>query len=346
MRVPIRTTASRIRRLWPRRDESGGAISLWVVLMVPVSAFAAVVAMAGPQRLAAESTMQDAADDLAVFAVAWRDGHNMSTGELPAFPPECAARSEQQKTDLDMLADDIDALPAPLDPADPNYQDYVAQVDALDGLLDAQHGLFRMQQPPWPAAHKAELEERFDALVSRLDEWEDTCRALFEALVRDLGYLGVDMNSLRGFYSDSLTESAMTANCSDPQHTTDAACVDAGEMWDPADPGFDLPCRTTGASLNRDAVDVQDAVHVALAANWQDAGWAAAQVWPDGIPMAAESMGRFSQRDPSAGVTPPPPCGLQLLVLDSQGRPVWAGTDPMPDSRELAQSVRRTTLSG
>ena len=68
--------------------------------MVPVSAFAAVVAMAGPQRLAAESTMQDATDDLADFAVAWREGHDTPTGQLRAFPPECAARTDQENTDL------------------------------------------------------------------------------------------------------------------------------------------------------------------------------------------------------------------------------------------------------
>ena len=77
-------------------------MSLWVVLMVPVSAFAAVVAMAGPQRLAAESTMQEATDDLAAFAAAWRDGHDMDRGELPAFPPECV-RSDEQQADLTAL---------------------------------------------------------------------------------------------------------------------------------------------------------------------------------------------------------------------------------------------------
>ena len=337
MGVPIRTTVSRLRCLWPRRDESGGAISLWVVLMVPVSAFAAVVAMAGPQRLAAESTMQDAADDLAMFAVAWRDGHDMSTGELPAFPPECAARSEQQNTDLLALEGDIDLL----DPTDP---DIATQVAALDVRLDVHHSLFGMQQPLLPAADKVELTERYDALVLRLDEWEETCRALFEALVRDLGYLGVDMGSLRGFYSDSLTESAMTGSCSATQFTNRAACGSGGGTWTP-DVRYHVPCRTSEVTSGS-AVVVQDAVHVVLAANWQDAGWAAAQVWPDGIPMAAESTGRFSQRDSSAGVTPLPECGDQLRVLDKQGRPVWSGSDPMPASRELAQSVRRTTLSG
>ena len=147
----------------------------------------------------------------------------------------------------------------------------------------------------------------FDALVLRLDEWEEACTALSEALLRDLGYLGVDMGSLRGFYSDSIAEAP------------------------------EVPCRTSAQTV------VRDAVHVALAANWQDAGWAAAQVWPDGLPMAAESMGRMSQRDPVAAVLD---CGEQLRLLDSQGRPMWAGASATPDSRELAQSVGRTPLSG
>ena len=325
-------------RTGPRHgDERGGAISLWVVLMVPVSAFAAVVALAGPQRLAAESSVQDAADDLAMFAVAWRDGHDMSTGELPAFPPECAARSGQQDADLAMLEGNIVAL-------DPNDLDIAAQVAVQHGLLNGQFTLFRMQPPALPAADEVELRARFDALVLRLDEWEAACRALSEALLRDLGYLGVDMGSLRGFYSDSLTESAMTGSCSDPQYTTQTACTGATGTWT-ADAAFGLPCRTSSQQTpDQDVVVVQNAVHVALTARWQDAGWAAAQVWPDGMPMAAESMGRLSRRDPAAATAPK--CALQLVVLDKQGRPVWAGTDPTPESRKLAQSVGRTPLSG
>ena len=327
------STRRRVRaRAAPRRsDERGGAISLWVVLMVPVSAFAAVVAMAGPQRLAAESSVQDAADDLADFAVVWRDGHKTPTGELPAFPPECAARSEQQAADLDALSDSIAALVA-LAAQDPTDSGIATELARLDGLLDAQHTRFGMQLPLFPATDPSALERRFDELVSRLDEWEGVCDALFEALVRDLGYLGVDMGSLRGFYSDSLTESAMMmGTCFDPAHTTEAACNGAGEQW------FDGLCRTSEQTV------VWDAVHVALAADWQHAGWAAAQVWPDGLPMAAESVGRVSQRDDSFSDRD---CGQELVLLDEQGRPVWAGTDQTPKSRKLVQSVGRTPLSG
>ena len=326
-----------------RGDERGGAISLWVVLMVPVSAFAAVVAMAGPQRLAAESSVQDAADDLAMFAVAWREGHNAPAGQLRAFPPECAARTDQEKADLAALDGRIFAL-GPPDPDDSAaVAAFVMLRDQLNVQLNAQHERFGMDPPRMPAADKDELNGQFDALESRLNGWEDACRALSEALVSDLGYLGVDMGSLRGFYSDSLTESAMTGICSGPQYTTEAACTGAGATWTAAYPGFDLPCRTSSQQTpGQDAMVVQDAVHVALTARWQDAGWAAAQVWPDGMPMAAESMGRISRRD---GAGTAPECGDQLVVFDKQGQPVWAGATSA-HSRTLAQSVGRTPLSG
>ena len=172
-----------------------------------------------------------------------------------------------------------------------------------------------------------------------LDGWEEACAALSDALVRDLGYLGVDMGSLRGFYSDSLTESPLTGSCSDSQYTTEAACTGASATWilDPNSP-FLVPCRTSEQTV------VRDAVHVALAADWQDAGWAAAQVWPDGLPMAVESIGRLNQRVPLGTALE---CGEQLVLLDNQGRPVWAGLGgPTPASRKLAQSVGRTPLSG
>ena len=199
-----------------------------------------------------------------------------------------------------------------------------------------------MQPPLLPAEDAVELRTQFDALVMQLEDWEKACEMLSDALVRDLGYLGVDVGSLRGFYSNSLTESAMTASCSDSLLTTQAACTGAGAVWTPADPGFDLPCRTTDAISGQEVVVVHDAVHVALTGRWQDAGWAAAQVWPDGMPMAAESMGRMSRREVTDTV---PECVEQLVVFDRQGQPVWAGAN-RADSRKLAQSVGRTPLSG
>ena len=313
-RVAERGASRRARARAGRRrgDERGGAVSLWVVLMVPVSAFAAVVAMAGPQRLAAESSVQEAADDLAMFAVAWRDGHQLKEGPLPAFFDRCDEISAEHQEDLELLE--------------------------LDWLLLVN---LPTDDPPGRGLPSDDLEvvaarQALDARDDEIKRWSESCERLFEALVRDLGYLGVDMGSLRGSYSDSLTESPLTGICQDTQHTTGAACTGAGQVWTP-DPQFHVPCRTSEQTV------VRDAVHVVLAADWQHAGWAAAQVWPDGIPMAAESTGRLSQRDPASSDIG---CGEQLVVLDSQGRPVWAGPDPEPPSRRLAQSTRRSALSG
>ena len=73
---------------------------------------------------------------------------------------------------------------------------------------------------------------------------------------------------------------------------------------------------------------MHDAVHVALTGRWQDAGWAAAQVWPDGMPMAAESMGRMSRRD---GAGTAPECDRQLVVFNRAGPAGVGGREP--DSR-------------
>lgn len=295
-----------------RRDERGGAVSLWVVLMVPVSAFAAVVAMAGPQRLAAESSVQEATDDLAVFAVAWRDGQQTQQGLLPAFPPDCVARTPVQETEFAALQ----GLIALLSPTDPNLAALITQYDTRLDLLLMQ---FWLPLPAVPPVTIDELRDKRDDFHGSLDAWERACESLAEAVVRDLGYLGMDVGSLRGFYSDSLETSGLAAAA-----------------------GTEVPCWTSQPPAGQ-AMVVRDAVHVALAARWQDAGWAAAQVWPDGLPMAAESVGRLSQRDP---VPPADQCDDQFDVLDSFGRPVWAGNNPAPDSRQLAESVPRRPLAG
>ncbi len=72
------------------RDQAGGAVSLWVVLMVPVSAFAAVMAMAGPHRQAAESSVVDTASDLATLAVALRDGRDDQRRIDGFLPGDCS----------------------------------------------------------------------------------------------------------------------------------------------------------------------------------------------------------------------------------------------------------------
>ena len=296
---PVRARPGRRCGDGPRRDERGGAISLWVVLMVPVSAFAAVVAMAGPQRVAAESTMQDAADDLAMLAVAWRDGQganpgDMHAGPLYAFSPECSTEGQGTRFDAEIEASQGLVV---------DYQ------DRIDDFPRAGETLTEQQLEDALRAEQGELGDSQARRVELLEDWRRACDLLFESLLRDLGYLGVDMNSLRGFYSDSLKMSDETT--------------------------VKPPCRASAGAM------VEDAVHVALAADWSHAGWAAAQVWPDGTRMAAESVGRLSRRD--ATTVPARDCNDILIVLDERGRPVL---DPTANSRVLTRSVPRTSLSG
>ena len=240
--------------LGAERGESGGAASLWVVLMVPIAAFAASVAMAGPQRLAAESSMKETADDLATLAVAWRDGQQAPQGEVSGFPLDCAP-SDQDLADLA----------------------YLASLDDTAAVV---------------------------ALQARVDDFEASCREFHDALVRDLGRLGVDMGSLRGSYSDALTTA--TAGGKVP-------CI-----WSPT-------------------LEVREAVHVALAADWKDAGWAAAQVWPDGVRLGSESIGRITRNTATRENDERELCTDALEVFDERGRLRWVAGDD--SSRAFTESV-------
>ena len=234
---------------------------MWVVLMVPVSVFAAVAAMAVPQRLAAESSIEEAAADLAMLALAWRDGRQASTGAISAFPLDCALNA----TDT-------------------------AQLASL-----AEHDL---------AAR--------DELFAELTGFVEMCEQLHDSVVRDLGHLGVDMNSLRGYYSDSLRE---------------------------ATEGPDLPCTATPT------LEVSDAVHVALVADWGSSSWASSQVWPDGKRIGSEAISRMSRNTPPQDDDTRPPCQTSLDLVDVHGNPTWLTDDGA--AREFTQSVpMRTPFSG
>lgn len=207
-----------------RLDQSGGAISLWVVLMVPVAALAAVIAMAGPQRMAAESSLEEAAHDLAAMAVTLRDATNTPEGEIEGgFLPDCAA-----------------------DPDNPGLQE-----------------------------------------VCQMLLGDETGGGGY--LHRDLGYLGVDTIFWEGFYSDSLA----------PHNAPSGGWPDVSS------------CLVAGAS---GGLETRNAVYVALAANWESGGWAAAQTWPEGARLGAETVARLNQEklpwtmpdcDP-AELSPPP----------------------------------------
>ena len=274
----------------PRADESGGALSLWVVLMVPVSAFAAVVAMAGPQRLAAESSVDDAADDLAALAVVWRDGHGDPSGAVPAFPPECSIDHPQWIEELELLKEE---------------QKSHAEIAEDDAQSEE-------NKEAAEEAKKA-AEGALAAETARQEGWKDTCETVFEWIARDLGYLGVDVNSLSGFYSDSY---AYTAG-------------DAGDGG--------VPCKISKR------VEVLDSVHVGIVADWVYAGWAAAQVWPDGTRMGAESIGRLRRNVSDSNQTET----CQFLDLhdayDAQGR---LDSQTLARSRDRAQTVPKSGVIG
>ena len=263
----------------PRADESGGALSLWVVLMVPVSAFAAVVAMAGPQRLAAESSVDDAADDLAALAVVWRDGHGDPSGAVPAFPPECSIDHPQWIEKLESLEGEQEST-----------QESHAEIAPDDAQSEA-------NKQAAEEAKKA-AEGALAAENARQKDWKETCETVFEWIARDLGYLGVDVNSLSGFYSDSYAA------------------------------GDGVPCKIS------ERVEVLDSVHVGIVADWVYAGWAAAQVWPDGTRMGAESIGRL-RRNVSDSIETET-C-LFLDLHDPQGR---------RNSRDRAQEVPKSGVIG
>ena len=141
--------------------------------------------------------------------------------------------------------------------------------------------------------------------------------------------MGVDVASLRGYYSDAVTLSTL-------------------------DPEQSLPCGIGAAGAYRAVV--LDATHVALVADWREAGWAAAQVWPDGLRMGAESVGRLTVAVNPEDSPPVPPCrqagdsGSRLDVSDASGRSLRLepSTDPLRrgQAQELLRSVPTRTPFG
>ena len=282
---------------------------MWVLLMVPVAAFAAVVAMAGPRRLAAESSMQEAAGDLAALAVAFRDYEGSGQGPLPVLPPWCADSHDIHTSALEILKDrartSLQRAGRALSPPAPNHyiNMTVADVQALSVSQSIKDS-------------RADLEEARDGLAdlrsqeAMFQRWREPCELLAGILVEDLTSLGFEVESLRGYYTDALS----TAPAAVPRP----------------------PCALspTEAAL--------DAVHVAVAADWERPGWGPYQVWRGRTTLGAESMGVVR----GLSLTPTPDCGDVLDVRDSRGNPVWMSI-PDPNnapSRELMQSSRRNSL--
>lgn len=188
--------------------------------MTPVAAFAAVVAMAGPQRLAAESSMEETAGDLAAFSVALRDGRDVSVGEIEGFLPDCEKLPSTAPAGLDQTR-------------------WTNQANDLQEVCELLLG---------------------NAAGTDGGYWH-----------QDLGYWGVDANSWEGFYSDTIKPSP--------------TCVISANL------------------------ETRNAVYAALAADWQHAGWAAAQVWPDGVRLGSEQVARLNNKH-----TPPAPPATPLAV--------------------------------
>lgn len=241
------------RRRTARADNhAGGAVSLVVILMVPVSAFAAVVAMAVPQRLAAESSLEDTTADVAAVAAAWRDAQGRDDAPLDAFLGDCATVA----------------------------------------LSDSPHST--------------------GAARGFADRLQAVCDALSGAVLRDLGAHGFDPATIRGFYSGSYATAA-----SMPQ-------------------GWSLPCGTGNFTA------VTNSVHVGVVARWDGPGWAAAQAFPDGVPMGAEAVGRVVRAD--GGSATLPPCGALLSLVPERLAPAVHSNR---GARQLAESVpTRVSFAG
>ena len=158
------------------------------------------------------------------------------------------------------------------------------------------------------------------------------CEILFVALAEDLWSTGVDVGSLRGYYSDAVT------------------AVSASDV--PAEQS--LPCGIGDPGAYRSVV--LDATHVAVVADWGAAEWAAAQVWPGGLRMGAESVGRLTVTVDPDDPPPVPPCKprpiapgapepSRLDVSDASGRSLRLEPSTDPLDRRQAQLLLRSVPS-
>ena len=261
---------------------------MWLLLMVPIAAFAAVVALAGPRRVAAESSMEEMAEDLAVFAVAARNNGGDSAGPLPVFPPNCHTYWEAQvQAQKDKIESSTSRIATETDPA---------RIEKLKSQrAAAEEELARLEDP---------------YIIDYYEQWGAPCELMAAFIADDLESLGFDADSLRGFYTDALSVQEL------------------GQMA--------LPCKVSPR------VVVSDAVHVALTADWNGAGWAVAQVWPDGTIVGAEAIGRLTKLAPSQGAEE---CRGMLDLRDERGRPVWMSKRPEDDrARQLVQSADRQSI--
>ena len=277
-----------------RRGDSGGAIGLWVLLMVPVAAFAAVVAMAGPRRLAAESSMEDMAGDLATFAAAQRHAGGVTEGPVPVFPPNCLAA----------LRFEIAQVRAEI--ADHESRLQLVEDGIVFGnpkFIETQSGFLLLRQ-----LELAELNTKLETTRG----WNDACKLMAELMEEDLTEMGFEVHSLRGYYTDGLSTEPVRAG--------------GGQVQ--------LPCLLPSGAM------VAEAVQVALAADWNRAGWAGQQVWPSGRTMSAEAVSRIL----GSPFALEEECDGAVTALDESGDPVWLSQGNSAPIRKLVRRSGRTAI--
>ncbi len=347
-----------------------------MLLMVPVGIMAALVAMAGPQRLTATSSAREISNDLALFAAEsfeTTDRWMVSLRFMPEIVPNQPPTPLTPPLPMDCRMDD----PGP----DGRYQDtyerrieqHVSSLNAEINRLDTEiaelndeillldNGIFQLDRmiagmlptdPELPLRQderrdkQAELDSKqaeLDTAQAELDtaqaergslsdiqsdfgQMQSECERFVERLSADLGNLGVDIDSMRGYYN-------IFGDKRDPEHWTQPLCS--------------ISDRQVG----------MEAVRVAVVATWHNAGWAAAQVWPEGARMAIESVGIAVRHIPQ---TPPPPgqaplappalaCRDLIDAVTVGGFPRRAPTFVLSDagwSEDDWHTYRRITFSG
>ena len=307
----------------PSRDESGAAVMLWMVLMVPVAIFAALVAMAGPQRLAAESSVREIADDLARFAAESHevaDGwmvtiRNINEGKDPyihplILPPNLIPLTLERPIEPPLpvdcrITDESDLLG--------NLKPYLDAL--LDGINAQQSILGRDVDAEVKAAARTlqlNYKWQFDVVTDLRDESEqlkEECERFTNQFAAGLGRLGIDISSLRGYYIDF--------DGDEPDSWDRPVCIIREEIEiqtdDPTNDPIIVP-----------QLEAFEVVRVTLFVDWKSAGWAVAQVWADGIRLGAESIGASVKPAPEVGegvVREPQEDCTMLRDIDPSGRP-------------------------
>lgn len=145
------------------------------------------------------------------------------------------------------------------------------------------------------------------------EDFQHVCETLTASLLAGLSVRGFDVSTVAGFYSSAYTAAAQEA--------------EAGKQT------VSVPCHAGG-----DAV-VGEAVYLALTAEWASGDWAAAQLWPGGIIIGADAVGRITHH--SAATDAVAECGE---LFDTA--PLQSQTDLGDQARSAAWSLPTHTPFG